>query len=80
MFLPTRAPECPFSGLSLTTATACLMLPLGFMSSPGSLMLVTLSCSHTQRSLTFLCPQGQGVECAYLQERSQHCLGLPLGI
>lgn len=39
MCLPTRAPECPFSGLSLTTATAYPMLPLKFMSSPGSLML-----------------------------------------
>lgn len=39
MCLPTKAPQCPFSGLSLTTATACPMLPLGFMSSPGSLML-----------------------------------------
>lgn len=34
---PPRAPECPLSGLSLTTAMSCPRLPLGleFRSSPG---------------------------------------------
>lgn len=78
MCLPTRAPECPFSGLSLTMATACPMLPLGFMSSPGSLML---PCAvATLRGPYLPLPPRTGCVCAYPQERSQSCLGLPLGI
>lgn len=55
---PPRAPECPFSGLSLTKATSC---PWDWSSYALLATSVTQSCGHTQGFLTFpLPPKGNG--------------------
>lgn len=59
---PPRAPECPFSGLSL--AMSCPTLPLGLRFLSPS---VKLSCGHTRGPSPSLCPQGQWLGSAYFQ-------------
>lgn len=76
---PSRAPECPFSGLSLTTATSRPLSPLGSGVEALSAPLPLRARAHPGLLLKPPNPQGQRFDRAHFQENGRGCHGLLSG-
>lgn len=75
---PPRAPECPFSGLSLTMATSCPLLTLGLawkLCQPC--LLLSLEPGLTRVPAESPTPQRQH-SCSAHPQAPRNCPGLPL--
>lgn len=73
---PPRAPECPVSGLSLTTATSRPLSPLGSGVEALSAPFLLRARAHPGVLLKPPTPQGQRLDSAHLQENGRRCHGL----